>query len=221
MKNQILVILIAISQCCLAQNLDFRNNVSFSSGRSLFSSLRGTNATPSGDLKFTDGKVKATPTFQLAYDFQVNNWFSIGVAGTYNQATISFTDVKYLNKVIGTANAKVSRTGLSIRPLFHYGKGKLDLYSGGRLGVGFWYGKIGTNVDDALFSDLLSSIGVDTPGFITSRLSATNLRGGFPLPQVQLIPIGAKYYFTDNFGAHLETGLFGAYYVTIGADMRF
>ena len=222
MSKKILFICLIISQLSFAQNMDTRNTFSLSSGRSLFASARGT-ATPNDTLKFTDGKIHASPTIQGTWDFAVTDWFSVGLAASYNQATVAFNDItikKITSKSIGSASAKISRTSFAARILFHYGKGKFDLYSGGRLGVGIWYGKAGATINDALFTDLLSTIGVGS-NFITSRLNGTKLRGGFALPQVQVITFGMRYYITDNLGVNGEVAIGAPYYVSLGASYRF
>ena len=222
MKKILLFITLIISQLSFAQNMETRNTFTLSSGRSLFAAARKT-AIPNDTLKFTDGKVHASPTIQGTWDFAVNDWLSVGLAASYNQATVAFNDItikKITSKPIGNASAKVARTSLAARVLFHYGKGKFDLYSGGRLGVGLWYGKVGATINDALFTDLLSTVGIGN-NFITSRLNGKKLRGGFALPQVQVIPFGMRYYITDNLGVNGEVAIGAPYYVNLGASYRF
>jgi hypothetical protein len=220
-KSIIIIALFAIMQSSFAQNMDYRNAVSLSSGRSLFVSLRGLEAKPSADLSFAGGKATATPTIQGAYDFAVNDWFSVGLAASYNNTKIDFTNITYKGKVAGDANATVARTSLAARLLFHYGKGKWDLYSGGRLGVGIWYTKVSADINDELLTDLIGSFETYIPGFLSNRLNGKNVRNGFPLVQLQVIPFGARYYITDNIGVHGELGVGAPYFATIGANYRF
>lgn len=220
-KSIIIIALFAIMQNALAQNMDYRNTISLSSGRSLFVALRGLEAKPTDELTFKDGKASATPTFQGTYDFAVNDWFSVGLAASYNNAKISFTDITYKGKVTGEANATLARTSLAARFLFHYGKGKWDLYSGGRIGAGIWYAKVGADINDELLSELLGSFEAFTPSFITNRLDGKSTRTGFVLIQAQVIPFGARYYITDNIGVHAEVAVGAPYFATIGANYRF
>ncbi len=221
-KSIIFIALLTIMQYSFAQNLDYRNTISFSSGRSLFVSLRGLEAkSTNSELSFTGGKASATPTFQGAYDFAVNDWLSVGLAAAYNNTKIDFTNITYKGKVTGNANATIARTSLAARVLFHYGKGKFDLYSGGRIGVGIWTAKLGTDINDDLLTDLLGSFDTYVPGFIKNRLNGKSTRTGFPLIQAQIIPFGARYYITDNIGAHAEIAFGAPYFATIGANCRF
>jgi hypothetical protein len=223
MQKKIIFICLFISQLSFAQNMDYRNTFTLSSGRSLFSSIRGTAKSNSDTLSFTDGRVRALPTLQGTWDFALTDWFSLGLGASYNQATVSFNDVtikKISTTSIGSASAKIARTSFALRGLFHYGKGKFDLYSGGRLGIGIWYGSIGATVNDALFTDLLSTIGIGD-NFVTRRINGTRLRGGYVLPQVQFIPFGMRYYVTDNIGVNGELAIGAPYYISLGANYRF
>jgi opacity protein-like surface antigen len=179
-------------------------------------------AKPSTDLTFTGGKATATPTIQGAYDFALADWFSVGLAASYNNTKIDFTNITYKGKVAGDANATVARTSLAARALFHYGnKGRWDLYSGVRIGAGIWYAKVGADINDELLTDLIGSFDTFVPSFLTDRLSGQNVRTGFVLFQAQIIPLGARYYITDNIGVHAELGVGAPYYATIGANYRF
>jgi hypothetical protein len=222
MKKLLFIIALASSQLIFAQNMEFRNNLSLQSGTSLFSFLRRAEVTPGTDIKFTGGNVKAIPTIQGAYDFAVNDWLSVGLAGSYNRATLSFNDISTQGKVIGNASVKVARTSLAVRLLGHYGRGKWDVYSGGRLGGAFWYGKVSTDINEELVTDLISSVNSDLiPGFLKNRLTGPKLGGGYPMLQLQVIPIGARYYFTDNFGANAELAFGAPYFFSLGANYRF
>ncbi len=223
MQKKIIFICLFISHLGFSQNMDYRNTFGVSFGRSLFASVRGTAKSNSDTLSFTDGRIRVSPTVQGTWDFGLKDWFSLGVAASYNQATVAFNDVtikKISSKNIGSASAKVARTSFAVRALFHYGKGKFDLYSGGRLGIGIWYGKIGATVNDDLFTDLLSTVGASN-NFITDRLNGSKLRGGFVLPQVQFIPFGMRYYVTDNIGVNGEVAIGAPYYISLGANYRF
>jgi hypothetical protein len=109
----------------------------------LFSPFRGTltASQESSDttVSFSSGTARNFPQINLAYDYGVNQWFSIGGAVSYNKVSLDLKDVKY-NKTenLGNITLGISRVTVGARALFHYGNAnRIDMYSGVRLGIGF------------------------------------------------------------------------------------
>ena len=157
------------------------------------------------DLELTDergtraytAKLGATPAVTLAYDYRFGRVFSLG--GALGHQSVSFDefrrttrDGEVVTQDAPTGSARVNRTFLSARTLFHYGRAaNVEFYSGLRLGATVWTAKGRGDVD-------ADDLGVD-------GLSA---RGSFVLPHVNVIPIGVKGYVSPKVfvGAELMTG---------------
>jgi hypothetical protein len=224
---------IVLSLCLItivkAQNEDYKNTISVNIGLNAFNTFAG-SVGPERDstgAQFDLGTFKAGPTFQLAWDYGVVKWFSIGVAGSYNSAKYTYDNVKYKGKSLGEVQLSAARTTLTVRPLFHYGnRDKWDWYSGFRLGVGLWSGRLSINSNDDLQQQLLEQIDEDLRGFIPAFIrkklvNNVGARAGFVAPALQIIPIGARYYFNDNIGANAEIAIGSPYYLSGGIDFRF
>jgi hypothetical protein len=139
------------------------------------------------------------PAFYANYDFSVNEWFSMGVAASYqmfrmeDEATSEFT--------------RVDRTNIGFRTLFHYGQSDvLDMYSGVRFGTTFW------NVE--------ASFAEDDPAADLAISEVENWANNFRIVP-QIVAFGIKGYFTDNFGGHLEISIGAPYYLSGGFTVRF
>ena len=157
------------------------------------------------DLEITDergtrayrAKVGSTPALTVAYDYRFGRVFSLG--GAIGHQSLSFYDFQRFSREgeapsvdILTGSARVHRTFVSARTLFHYGRAaNVEFYSGVRLGATVWTAKGRGDVD----GDELGIEGVDQ-------------RGSFVLPHVNLIPFGVKGYVSPKvyLGAELMTG---------------
>ncbi len=229
LKNVFIPIFVSIAFLAQAQNGDFRNVVSANIGLNVFGSAAGSldGNTNTNEAQYKYGKFTAGPTFQLAWDYGVVKWFSIGVAGSYNRAKYAYEDVQYKGEKLGTVNFVAGRTTLSIRPLFHYGNANnWDFYSGFRLGAGFWSAKLSLDANDDLAMQLVAKIDEDlagyVPGFIRKRLvNDVGARAGFVAPVVQFVPIGVRGYFNDHIGLNAELAVGSPYFLTGGVNYRF
>ena len=147
-----------------------------------------------------------TPVLGLSYDHSINNWFSLGIAGAYQQfqSKVEGTDTSNENgATTETFNLKLKRVNVAVRPLFHYyNKENLDLYGGLRVGYTQWAAS-STATDEALEEDLVD----DLPGI-----------GGFRL---QVIPFGMRYYVTENLGFNGELAIGSPHFVSAGVSYRF
>lgn len=182
-----------------------KSNLSFSTGYSLF------NAAGAGSIENTSASgtatYSATPTLQLAYDRMLTKVVSVGAAVSFNHAKGEVKDYEYTdangNPAVGNLSATVTRTTIGLRALFHYGnKGKLDMYSGLRLGVGLWNA-------DATSTD---------PNFNPEDIN--RLRTGVA-PQFQFVLFGLRYYVAEGFGLGFETALGSPYMANFNLNYRF
>jgi opacity protein-like surface antigen len=212
-----------------AQNADFKNTLSVNVGLNAFNSFAGTlNASKdTAGAQYDLGRFTAGPTFQVAWDYGIAKWFSVGIAGSYNGAKYTYDNVQYKGKKLGEVQLTAGRTTFSVRPLFHYGNsGDWDFYSGFRLGVGLWSGRISLQSNDELQQELLSQIDEDLQGFVPSFIRKrlvdnVGARAGFAAPTLQIIPFGARYYFTENIGVNAELAFGSPYYLSAGVNARF
>ena len=213
MKKQFLLLVavfVVLSTTLNAQNKDYRKVFSLTAGANIFSTtgkelLTGTSSDQIGG---GTGVFKASPTFQVGYDYGFGKVFSLGLAVSYNNASGDVKNVNWLdaNKITKTSDINIksfSRTTIGLRALFHYGnKGKLDMYTGFRLGVGLWK------------SDIVAS-NKDFDPYAT----IPGLRNG-ALPQAQFIPFGLRGYVTDNIGIGFETAIGSPYFASLQLTYR-
>ncbi|MFN8345878.1 MAG: hypothetical protein U0X91_12775 [Spirosomataceae bacterium] len=210
--------------CSAAQNEEYRNVISVQSGVSLFSPFRGTltASQESSDttVSFSSGTARNFPQLNLAYDYGVNQWFSIGGAVSYNKVSLDLNDVKYKKtENLGNVTLGVSRVTLGARALFHYGNAnRIDMYSGVRLGIGIWAVSANSSLADSKLDEVFKEAG---GGGIWRTLLGNKLGGGFAMPQVQLIAFGLRGYITENIGLNGELALGSPYFLSAGINFRF
>ena len=206
-----------------SQNEDYKHVISVQSGASLFSPFRGTvtSSQESSDttVSFSSGKMRNFPQLNIAYDYGVNQWFSIGGAVSYNKVLLDLKDVKY-NKTenLGDVNLNVSRVTVGARALFHYGNAnRIDMYSGVRLGVGIWTVKVSSNSLDNKLDEVLKEAGGNG---IWRSLLGNRIKGSFPMIQAQVILFGLRGYLTENLGLNGELSVGSPYFASIGLNYR-
>ena len=222
-KNAFLFLLSLSSLLTFAQNEDYKHVVSLQSGVSLFSPFRGTvkgsQELPDTTVAFSSGKAANFPQLNFAYDYGVNQWFSIGGAVSYNKASLDLKDVVY-NKTekLGDIKLGVSRVTIGARALFHYGNAnRMDMYSGVRLGVGIW----AVNANSSALDDNIDKVFKEAGGGgIWRNILGNKLGGGFAMPQVQVILFGLRGYITENLGINGELAVGSPYFASIGLNYR-
>lgn len=201
MKKQIISLAVACAAFFTvnAQNMDHRSVVSANVGANLFTAFSRFNNSETF-------KGSATPTFQLSYDYALAKWFSLGAAVSFNSGKGEDSNYIYTENGVektGSYKLNVSRTTIGARALFHYGNsGRLDMYSGLRLGLGIWH--IGKN------SQITNFEGED---------AIDGLRNGVA-PQFQIVPFGLRYYVTNNLGLGFETAIGSPYYGSLQINYR-
>lgn len=222
-KYSFLLSLLLFTFGAFAQNEDYKHVISVQSGASLFSPFRG-SVTSSQEISdttvsFSSGKMRNFPQLNVAYDYGVNQWFSIGGAVSYNKVSLDLKDVKY-NKTenLGDVNLNVSRVTFGARALFHYGNAnRMDMYSGVRLGVGIWTARVSSNSLDNKLDEVLKEAGGSG---IWRSLLGNRIKGSFPMFQAQVILFGLRGYITENIGVNGELSVGSPYFASIGINYR-
>lgn len=194
-----LVFTFGIGQLAFAQSPEHKHNVYLGAGFSLVGGLfdLGSN----GDTVNTN----SSPALQLTYDYSVSKVITIGAAFSRQSYTFAFNDYTYTdpnsgNLVTESFSGQLNRTNIAARVLFHYGnKGKLDMYSGLRLGMTNWAGNFETT----------------DPNF--DQFDSFNGWAFAP----QLIPFALRYYPAANVGLSFETAVGAPHLFTTGLNYRF
>jgi hypothetical protein len=206
MKKNIFSLLLSVLvlTTASAQNADYRNVLSFNAGYSLFNTLASAQEK---DVTATEFSASALPTLQLAYDHGFGKSFSLGGAVSFNNLKSSAKGFEFIDAnddvKVTDYDLTVNRITIGARTLFHYGnKGKLDMYSGARLGIGIWsFDAKGSNAN----FDVEEEFG--------------QLRSGVA-PQIQIIPFGLRGYVTENIGIGFETAIGSPYMASLQLTYR-
>ena len=224
MKKSFLVAsLVACSLGASAQNEDYKHVVSVQSGVSLFSFFRGniTGSTQSSDttVAFSSGRASTTPQINLAYDYGINHWFSVGGAVSFNKSSLQLNDVVYKKtENLGNVTLGVSRLTIGARALFHYGNAdRIDMYSGVRLGIGIWGVSGSSSAVDGKMDEIFKEAG---GGGLWRGIIGNKVGAGFAMPQVQVIVFGLRGYVTERIGLNGELGFGSPYFASIGINYR-
>jgi len=146
----------------------------------------------------------SSPALVINYDRFVTNWLSIGAGFARQSMSIKFYDYIDNNNVLQTGdfNADFKRSHVHLKALATLAKPKGDLYAGLRLGY-LWYK-----------SDL---------SFEKRDLKVLNkvdklLQVGRPSLG---IPIGGRYFISDNIGLNAEINLGAPFIISGGLSFRF
>ena len=149
--------------------------------------------------------VNSLPAISLAFDYGIGEVFSMGIMYSIQSFSGSIDQYTWINNQGETRSESIdvglTRNNLAILPRFHWRmqSENVDIYSGLRVGFLFWTGEVESS--DPNFDDF------DT------------FSGG--RPTVGLVPIGGRFYFTDEFGANFELAIGAPYIASIGAQYRF
>lgn len=190
-----------------AQNETHRSTISATAGANLFQVLNLLDESLSDSLG-TEVNIKATGSYGLTYDYALTKWFSLGGAVGFNTIGIDAPNVEIERDNGTTYNGSIdfraTRTNIALRPLFHYGnKGRIDMYSGFRIGASIWTTKLTADGD-------LAPEDLDLPGF-----RGTGAALGF-----QFIPFGLRGYVTENIGLGFELGIGPIHYAALQVNYR-
>ena len=189
-----------------AQNEQYRHTLSATAGLNAFQIIA--LADNFGDNQNAqNASITATGSYGLTYDYGFKNWFSLGGALSYNNLKASASQIDVVKEdgstYSGPVDLKVSRTNIAIRPLFHYGnKGRIDMYSGLRIGVSVW----GATIDAG--AGLLPEDVIDSA------------RGTGAAVGLQLIPFGLRGYLNEQLAIGFETGFGAPHYAAFQVSYR-
>jgi hypothetical protein len=215
------VILQFLTLAAVAQNDDYRHVVSAQSGVSLFSFFRGNLQGSSIDttVRFSSGTARNVPQIQVAYDYSITKWFSVGAAVSFNKVNTTLNNVTYQRtQNLGNLTLGVSRTTIGVRALFHYANAnRLDMYSGVRVGAGIWSVGINSSLADDKIDPILRSVGGSG---LWRRVLGRNLGVGWAAVQAQLIAFGLRGYVTEQIGINGELSLGSPYFMSLGLNYR-
>lgn len=139
MKNILKITFVAV--CLLtfvlhgnAQNSEYRHNFYIGGGLSAYGAynkvqlLYQDSIAPDNITWKSYGSSK--PAIQLAYDFAINDKFSVGVAYSYQRFILDVPQYVYSDS---------KRNNIAVRFLWHYVQNeRLDMYAAARLGMTFW-----------------------------------------------------------------------------------
>ena len=152
------------------------------------------------DFTFSGG-----PAATLAYDYRFGRSFSLGGAVAFqgNRFTDFARDLGPDGREAVGGGARLRRTFISARTLWHYGRARnVELYSGLRVGLTVWRGSATGEIgrDDGIFEGPSAA---------------------FVLPHLTIIPFGLKGYVGEDFFVGFET-MFGSPHVLAAqAGYRF
>lgn len=185
----------------LFSQVDYQHTITVNAGGSLI----GLVLDIADQIDGENLEINSIPAIQAAYDYRINEWFSVGPAASYQAFVFKGEDYQYTDEsgeeVTVDAKVTIGRTNLAVRPLFHYGKNpQLDMYSGLRLGTTFLNARANGESED---------IQEDFEGAFNTGIS------------VQVIPFGLRGYFNENFGLNMEIALGAPHIISGGVNYRF
>lgn len=161
------------------------------------------NSVYNSTLYTNNFKNTSIPVIVGRFDYGVGDGFSLGLSVAYQSLGFKWDD-DYMtsSSTIETGEYKINFSCLSIgvRPLFHFGNNDdMDIYAGLRVGYTSWSTKA-SSPDDELMEYTWGTVSLGSFGVT-------------PL-------FGIGYYFSDNFGIHMEVG-FGTYIAEGGISLKF
>ena len=151
----------------------------------------------------------ASPAFTLAYEYRVGRSFSIG--GAVAHQTNRLTDFRTFSleqsgQVPIDGEARVGRTFISARTLWHYGRAaNVEFYSGLRFGATFYDG----TTSGEIASEDLTLLGV------------LDANGSAVLPHLTVIPLGVKGYLGSNLYIGGELMFGSPHFAAVQVGYRF
>jgi len=201
MKKIRLITLMAIFAFLLTnlQAQDHKSAITVNAG---FSLVGGLFDLPDAGNTTGDVSSYSLPAIQVGYDYFILNWFSVGAAGSFQFMGVDYDNYVDENGETVNGTLDIVRSNFAARALFHYfNKGRLDMYSGVRLGLTNW-----------AISDDLSNESYDYNSVVSS--TGTNFAP-------QLILYGLRGYITENIGLNAELAVGAPHFFSAGLNYRF
>ena len=211
--------LILFATSTFAQNEEHRFVIGVDAGYSLTGALLKTSLDLDGNFGGQPINASILPVLQGTADFSLTKVFSMGIAYSHQLVKLDAEDYSFYDTDNGfsrteTFKTNFKRTQIALRPLFHYGSGSVDMYSGLRIGLlsrGFTDFD-GVEQQEGQTSDDLGRIIFEED----SGLILTGNRFSFGLTA-----FGIRYYFTENIGFGGELNIGAPYIVSGGLSARF
>lgn len=194
----IITCLLFLSNITNAQSEDYKSNISLGAG----ATLMGVYKTAVEGIFLLDPSdnvtVSSVPNIEIGYDYGLTKWFSIGILGAYQNFSIK-------ENVTGGENKyTISRMVVTTSLLFHYANaGKMDLYSGLRVGLQNWGFK--ATLDDA------------TSNSTTGLENLSVFAGG---ASFQATLFGIRGYISDNIGIGGEIAIGAPHFASFSINYR-
>jgi hypothetical protein len=214
-------------QNVVSENVDFyrvsddegvyKSNLSVSAGFNFYQlANRIDNVINQNDtLKFVDIKSYGRPTAQIAYDFQLNSWFSLGAAYSRNRVGFEFKGLDYTipstgSFIKGDVDALFTRHTVTLRALGHYvNNEKFDMYSGVRFGATIWAVKF------------RGTASVKAEEQFQREFSGVFGRGAQIFPNAGVTLFGFRYFPIPNVGIGAEINVGQPYPLAASVNFRF
>ena len=206
-----------------AQNEDYKSTLSAPIGLNIYN-LSSIIKVRFPEVENIPVTFYVSPTYGLNYDYGLNKWLSLGASYTLNYMTLT-TDKARIQadtflKYEGYLKAYTRRHTLSVRCLFHYGNSdKIDMYSGFKVGAGFWSAGISSETDELVFADIFTVDDFLEP--LAKSFLDFGAKGSIVLPTAQFIPFGIRGYITENIGIGVELGVGPASFLSGNLNYRF
>ncbi|MGQ0828541.1 MAG: hypothetical protein ACT4ON_09120 [Bacteroidota bacterium] len=158
-----------------------------------------------------DEELKVSPTFSGHYDIGLTDFFSLGVAATYQRFKLSYTQDVYNSsgfERVGHYQDKLIRTNYGVRAMFHFAKNeKIDMYAGPRIGYTIW--KKSTSNPDTTYI-------IENNNPWALRLStASNI--GYTAQAL----FGMRFFFNEYVGINYEVSIGAPTFLTVGINGKF
>jgi hypothetical protein len=157
----------------------------------------------------TETHLKYTPVITASYDYCHKPWYSFGVVGSYQRIKGDVSNIPY-KKDFGDGSTKYTDVQfmytqyyLGLRPLFHVvHMEKLHIYTGLSFGIQYQV---------AISDGTLPEVPIDS--VVTRGIGYAII--------LQTIPIGMRYYITDQLGVTAELAIGQPYFFATGVMYRF
>lgn len=157
----------------------------------------------------TETHLQYTPVITASYDYCHKPWYSFGVVGSYQRIKGDVSNIPY-KKAFGDGTTKYTDVQfmytqyyLGLRPLFHVvHMEKVHIYTGFSFGVQYQV---------AISNGTVPEVPIDS--VVTRGI-------GYALI-FQHIPIGMRYYITDQLGVTGEIAIGQPYFIATGLQYRF
>jgi hypothetical protein len=201
MKSITLILLMSLSALSVMaqKSLDQPTLFHFSVGNSISGGARATGI--DDDSTIVERNRQNNPTLTFGVDYLVSERWSVGLMLGYNRIYTERHFDDGINQTVILESGNINRFYAGVRGLIHYGKNeKIDWYSGFKVGtVAF------------------RTSGINNFDMGEEELDNLNSRNRLSLG---LIPIGMRFFVTDQFGGHIQLSIGSPTFASAGLNFR-